>query len=126
MSSPKASSALKRLGHDLRIARLQRKISVADLSVRAGSSASTIGRLEKGDPGVAIGTLAGVLVALGLSNRLADLLDIRHDEIGLALAVHRVSKRGRSHSAVAKRKVSKSASGAEPALPDIDPDGLAF
>jgi hypothetical protein len=41
---------------------------VADLAVRAGTSPSTVARLEKGDPGVAIGTLADVLVVLGLCN----------------------------------------------------------
>lgn len=55
--------------------RLRRAIAVADLAVRAGTSPSSIARLERGDPGVAIGTLADVLVVLGLLERLADLVD---------------------------------------------------
>lgn len=59
MRSPKAKSALERLGHDIRYARLRRGITVADLAVRAGTSPSSIARLERGGRGVAIGTLAG-------------------------------------------------------------------
>ncbi|HWT62335.1 MAG TPA: helix-turn-helix transcriptional regulator [Ochrobactrum sp.] len=65
MSSPKTRSALERLGRDLHGARLRRGIAVADLAARAGTSASTIARLEKGDAGIAIGTLANVLVVVG-------------------------------------------------------------
>ena len=77
MGSPKVGPALERLGQDIRNARLRRSIAVADLAMRAGTSASSIARLEKGDPGVAIGTLADVLVVLGLVERLADLIDVR-------------------------------------------------
>lgn len=81
MSSPKARMALESLGNDVRGARLRRGIAVADLAVRAGTSPSTIARLEKGDPGVGIGVLAGILVVLGLVERLADLIDIRKDDL---------------------------------------------
>ncbi|WP_158933273.1 helix-turn-helix transcriptional regulator, partial [Acidisphaera sp. S103] len=60
MGSPKVRPTLERLGLDIRNARLRRGITVSDLAVRAGSSPSSIARLEKGDPGVAIGTLADV------------------------------------------------------------------
>ncbi|MGO6891842.1 helix-turn-helix domain-containing protein, partial [Rhizobium johnstonii] len=82
MGSPKSKPAPQRLGHDVRGARLRRGIAVADLAVRAGTSPSTVARLEKGDPGVGIGTLADVLVVLGLVDRLADLVDIRKDDLG--------------------------------------------
>src|SRR3546814_4962206 len=72
MSSPKSMSALKRLGEDARGARLRRGIAMADLAVRAGTSLSSVARLEKGDPGVAIGTLADVLVVLGLVERRSE------------------------------------------------------
>ena len=82
MSSPKARPALERLGQDIRNARLRRGIAVADLAARAGTSPSSISRLEKGDRGVAIGTLADVLVVMGLVERLADLVDIRSYRVG--------------------------------------------
>src|SRR5262245_11405652 len=93
MSSPKSKSALAQLGKDLRAARLRRRMAAADLAVRAGTSLSTIVRLEKGDPGVGIGTFADVLVALGLIQRLGDLVDIRNDELGLALTSERAPRR---------------------------------
>ncbi len=125
MSSPKSKSALERLGRDIRGARLRRGIAVADLAVRAGTSQSTVARLEKGDPGVAIGTLADILVVLGLVERLADLIDIRKDDLGLALIAERLPRRGRSFAArLRKRKAGDGATleGADV----VDPDGAAF
>jgi transcriptional regulator with XRE-family HTH domain len=125
MGSPKSAAALRRLGGDLRKARLRRGMAVADLALRAGVSPSTLARLEKGETGIAIGTLADVLVVLGLVERLADLIDARSDELGLALAEERLPKRGRS-----VRIVSRSASTgqeAEDGRKDVlDPDGAAF
>lgn len=126
MSSPKSNAALKRLGHDLRSARLSRRIAVTDLAERAGTSAKTIQRLEKGDPKVAVGTLAGVLVSLGLVEKLADLVDIRKDDLGLALTSERTPQRGRSFAASLRRRkrTDDKAEQAEPG--DVDPNGMAF
>lgn len=104
MGSPKSSAALVRLGKDIRSARLRRGIAVADLALRAGTSPSSIARLEKGDPGVGIGTLADSLIVLGLIDRLADLIDIRKDDLGLALAVEQLPQRGRSSAATLHKK----------------------
>ena len=95
MGSPKSKATLERLGREVRAARLRRDIAMADPAVRAGTSPSTVARLEKGDPGVAIGTLADVLVVLGLVERLADMIDIRKDDLGLALTAERLPRRGR-------------------------------
>ncbi|ARW18397.1 helix-turn-helix domain-containing protein [Komagataeibacter europaeus] len=125
MGSPKSRAALERLGRDLRGARLRRGIAIADLAVRAGTSASSIARLEKGDPGVGIGTLADVLVVLGLLDRLADLIDIRKDDLGLALAAERQPRRGRSSAATLRRQQDKDKAthgGADV----IDMDGASF
>jgi transcriptional regulator with XRE-family HTH domain len=125
MGSPKARSALGRLGLDIRNARLRRGIAVADLAVRAGTSPSSIARLEKGDPGVAIGTLADVMVVLGLAERLADLIDVRKDELGLALAAEQLPRRGRSFAARLQRQNAKSGT-KQKQKGDIDPDGASF
>jgi len=118
--------ALESLGNDVRGARLRRGIAVADLAVRAGTSPSTIARLEKGDPGVGIGVLAGILVVLGLVERLADLIDIRKDDLGLALASEQLPRRGRTYAA----KLRKRNAGAPEATVGhkdiVDPDGAAF
>lgn len=123
MSSPKTRIALERLGHDVRGARLRRGMAVTDLATRAGTSQSTIARLEKGDPGVAIGTLADTLVVLGLIERLASLIDIRNDDLGLALIAERAPRRGRSFGASARKR--KIAAGLDEA-DVVDPDGVAF
>ncbi|MCL4672453.1 MAG: helix-turn-helix domain-containing protein [Sphingomonadaceae bacterium] len=125
MSSPKSRSALKQLGNDLRSARLRRGISVADLAVRAGTSASTITRLEKGDSGVGIGTLSDVLVVFGLIDRLADLIDARKDELGMALDAERLPRRGRS-SAGTRRTGSRQGQSLGNETDETDQDGVAF
>lgn len=125
MGSPKAGSALDRLGQDVRSARLRRGIAVADLAVRAGTSPSSIARLEKGDPGVAIGTLADVLVVLGLVERLADLIDVRKDDLGLALAAEQLPRRGRSFATRLQNQKTKQ-KGTQEQEDAVDPDGASF
>jgi transcriptional regulator with XRE-family HTH domain len=125
MGSPKSKPALARLGRDIRGARLRRGTTVADLAVRAGTSASTVARLEKGDPGVGIGTLADILVALGLVDRLADLVDIRKDDLGLALTAERQPRRGRSSAALLRRQKARGRA-ARDASDIVDPDGVSF
>ena len=125
MGSPKSKAALERLGRDVRGARLHRGIAVADLAARAGTSPSTVARLEKGDPGVAIGTLADVLVVLGLVERLADLIDIRKDDLGLALITERLPRRGRSFASTLRRQKAKDKA-AQVETDVVDPDGAAF
>ena len=126
MSSPKARIALKRLGSDVRGARLRRGITVADLAARAGTSPSTIARLEKGDPGVGIGVLAGVLVVLGLVGRLADLIDIRKDDLGLALASEQLPQRGRTYAAKLCKQNARAPEATVGGRDIVDPDGVTF
>ena len=123
MGSPKSKLALERLGLDIRGARLRRGIAIADLAVRSGTSPSSIARLEKGDSGVGIGTLADVLVALGLIERLADLVDIRKDDLGLALATQQLPKRGKTFASSMRKQKSQSDSNGNT---DSDPEGIGF
>jgi len=125
MGSPKSKPALKRLGQDVKNARLRRRIAAADLAVRAGTSPSSIARLERGDPGVAIGTLADVLVVLGLLERLADLVDVRKDDLGLALTTEHGPRRGRSFAAKLRKQKAQS-EGAQERQDVVDPDGASF
>ena len=85
--------AIRKLGHDIRDARLRRRIPVAILAERASISRMTLSKVEKGDPGVSLGTYATVLFALGLAERLADVADPRHDAVGLELEEERLPKR---------------------------------
>ena len=86
-------SALRKLGGDIRDARLRRRIPVAVMAQRAFISRTTLVKLEKGYPGVAIGTYAAVLFALGMLDRLRELAEASSDEIGLALDEERLPKR---------------------------------
>jgi DNA-binding XRE family transcriptional regulator len=90
--------ALRKLGHDIRDARRRRRIPVAIMTQRASISRMTLNKLEKGEPGVSMGTYATVLFVLGMADRLADLADPRDDTVGLALEEEHLPQRiRRSH-----------------------------
>jgi len=88
--------ALRKLGRDVRDARLRRRIPAAVLAERASISRTTLYKLEQGDPGVSIGIAGTVLFVLGLGERLGEIIDVRNDELGLALDEERLPKRVRS------------------------------
>ena len=90
--------ALRKLGADIRDARIRRRISTTLLAERALISRATLLRVEKGSPGTSLGTFATVLFVLGMIGRLADLADIRYDELGLTLDGERLPKRVRYRS----------------------------
>src|ERR1035437_6792615 len=85
--------ALRKLGHDIRDARRRRRIPVAILAERASISRMTLNKVEKGDPGVSLGTYATVLFVLGMVDRLADAADPRHDKVGLELEEEHLPER---------------------------------
>lgn len=85
--------ALRKLGHDIRDARRRRRIPVAIMAERASISRMTLNKVEKGEPGVAMGTYATVLFVLGMADRLADLADPRNDDVGLALEEEHLPQR---------------------------------
>ncbi len=93
ISSPSAKRALEEFGANLRTARLKRRISIKGFAERAGVSTSTIIRLEKGDGGVSIGTLAMACLVLGEIDRIADFLDPATDDTGLLLDQKALPKR---------------------------------
>jgi transcriptional regulator with XRE-family HTH domain len=84
---------LRRLGRELRAARLRRRIPVAVLAERAAISRVTLAKVEKGAPGVSMGIYAKVLFVLGLMDRLAGLADLRDDPLGLALVEEQLPQR---------------------------------
>ncbi len=63
------------------------------MAERASISRTTLGKIEKGDPGVTLGLYATVLFVLGLVERLADLADPGTDEVGLALEEEHLPQR---------------------------------
>ncbi len=85
--------ALRKLGQDIRDARRRRRIPVQIAAERASISRMTLLKIEKGEPGVAMGSYATVLFVLGLSDYLADIADPKNDAIGLQLDEDRLPKR---------------------------------
>ncbi len=55
------------------------------MAERVMISRPTLVKVEKGDPGVALGTYATLLFVLGMLDRLADVCDARFDQLGLDL-----------------------------------------
>lgn len=88
-----AVHALQKLGRNIAIARRKRRISTADMAARLFVSRDTLWRLERGDPGVSVGTLATAVFVLGLHERLANLAAPSRDELALGLDEQRLPKR---------------------------------
>ncbi len=98
-ASPAAvEEALIRLGHNIRTARLRRRLSRKDLAGRIGISRQVLAQIEKGKPTTAIAAYLGALWALGLLNQLKDVADPDRDEEGKTL------ERARSPKTAPKRK----------------------
>lgn len=85
--------ALAKLGEDVRDARRRRRVPMALLAERASISRTTLANIERGDAGVSLGNYARALFSLGLIDRLADLADARHDEVGLGIEQERLPQR---------------------------------
>lgn len=71
------------VGEQIKLARLRRNLSVAQVAERATCSPLTVSRIEKGVPTVAIGIYLRVLYALQLEDDI--LLLAQRDEMGRAL-----------------------------------------
>jgi len=87
---------LRKLGRDLAMARRKRGISTADMAARLFVSKDTLWRLEKGDPGVSMGTLATAAFVLQLHQRLGELAAPGTDDLALGLDEQRLPKRIRT------------------------------
>ena len=71
------------VGEQIKLARLRRNLSVAQIAERATCSPLTVSRLEKGSPTVSIGIYLRVLYALQLEHDI--LLLAKEDELGRRL-----------------------------------------
>lgn len=87
--------SLKKLGLDIKDARLRRALPASVVAARAYTSRPTLQRIEAGDPGVSIGIYAAVLQALGLLDDLTAIADASRDDVGLNLAANALPRRAR-------------------------------
>lgn len=74
---PKAQKVLNDLGENIKLARLRRKLSTAQVAERAGISRATLWQIEKGKPSVAMGAYFQVLFIFGLE---MDFLQLGADD----------------------------------------------
>ncbi|SFU21830.1 helix-turn-helix transcriptional regulator [Mesorhizobium sp. YR577] len=65
-----SSDAAKLLGQSIRLARIERKLTVEGLAERAGLSRGLVQRIERGDMGCAIGAVFETAAIVGI--RLLD------------------------------------------------------
>lgn len=79
----KLEEKMKVVGEQIKLARLRRDLSLAQVAERATCSPLTVSRIEKGSPTVAIGIYLRVLYALQLDDDI--LLFAKDDELGRQL-----------------------------------------
>ena len=75
---PGTEEILKTMGEQIKLARLRRRLSAELVAERAGISRTSLWKVEKGDPAVAMGIYAAVLHAL--HNLDKDLLLVAKDD----------------------------------------------
>lgn len=95
-----ATERITQLGQRIRIARIRRGWSVAELASKAGINRNTLTALELGRPGTAVGVCVTVLWALGLDKSFNVVADPDSDLHGKALeAARRPTRAGKSRKA---------------------------
>jgi transcriptional regulator with XRE-family HTH domain len=101
---PAVARVLRKLGHDLSVARRRRRLTMALLAERAFISRLTLARVERGDPGVSLGIYATVLFVFGMADRIADLADPGRDPVGQGLEEEQLPRRIRSPRATSRSR----------------------
>lgn len=88
--------ALKRLGANLRTARLRRNLTIKQMSQKIGTGPRAVSDAEKGKPSTGIAVYVALLWAFDLHGTLFELADPRKDKEGQALALSKQRARARS------------------------------
>lgn len=94
----KLEEKMKIVGEQIKLARLRRNLSVAQVAERATCSPLTVARIEKGTPTVAIGIYLRVLYALQLEDDI--LLIAQQDTLGRQLQDLALTNRKRASKKV--------------------------
>ncbi len=87
---PQTRRRAEALGERLRLARMRRRMSLAELAKRVGVARGTLTKLEQGDLSVSLGLLARVLTVLGLEEDLDRIAG--DDELGQRLRDVRMTR----------------------------------
>jgi transcriptional regulator with XRE-family HTH domain len=89
-------NGLRKLGDDLKKARIRRRLSMAVVAERAGISRETLSKIQKGDPNVGMGAYAMVVMALGMGTDWMNFADLRNDTWGQIIADEDLPQRVRT------------------------------
>jgi len=93
-------SALKRLGTNLRTARLRRNLTIEDVAEKIGTGRRAVLEAEKGKPSTSAAVYTALLWAYDLLGPFDALADPAQDTEGLALTEPRGRARGRETQAL--------------------------
>ncbi len=77
---PRLQTVLEKVGENLKLARLRRKLTAAQVAERAGINRTTLWNIEKGAAHVSLAAYAQVLFVLGFEKDLLKLGE--DDEVG--------------------------------------------
>ncbi|MCC0807466.1 helix-turn-helix transcriptional regulator [Methylobacterium sp. W2] len=88
--------ALEALATSIRLARLRRNITQAEFAERMGVARLSVVSLEKGRPGVTVGTLLKAMTVLGYTDRIGALLAADPIGDGMAMVSGRQRATGRA------------------------------
>ena len=87
--------ALKRLGANLRTARLRRNLTIKNVADTIGTGPRPVSDAEKGKPSTGVAVYVALLWTYNLLNGLDHVAEPALDKEGLALSFRRVRSRGR-------------------------------
>ena len=87
--------ALRRLGSNLRTARIRRKLTIREVAEKIGTGPRPVSDAEKGKPSTGVAVYVALLWTYRLLHRLDDVADPALDKEGLALALGREPIRAR-------------------------------
>jgi transcriptional regulator with XRE-family HTH domain len=88
--------ALTRLGGNLRLARLRRRLTLHEVANKIGTGVRAVADAEKGKASTGIAVYAALLWVYGLLNEFGTLADPHADVEGTALALAREPQRARA------------------------------